>query len=128
MTGYVFHCTPCGKPHAGECPPKYIRIVEPVKVDFVTHYAGAVKPQYFIPHLGTKWNIEDFNFNSGAWTQRVGYDLHYTVLSVDLNRQIAMVSTHSTGLNPWNQEIDLDAFLATGHDGFGARFRMVHRP
>jgi len=22
MSGYVFHCTPCGTPHAGECPPK----------------------------------------------------------------------------------------------------------
>jgi hypothetical protein len=22
MEPYVFHCTPCGKPHAGECPPK----------------------------------------------------------------------------------------------------------
>lgn len=22
MSGYVFHCTPCGFPHAGECAPK----------------------------------------------------------------------------------------------------------
>lgn len=22
MSGYIFHCTPCGNAHAGECPPK----------------------------------------------------------------------------------------------------------
>lgn len=26
VTPYVFHCTPCGKAHAGECPTKLVRL------------------------------------------------------------------------------------------------------
>lgn len=37
VTGYVFHCTPCGKPHAGECP-------TPPK-----------KSSWLYPAIGTKW-------------------------------------------------------------------------
>jgi hypothetical protein len=52
MSGYVFHCTPCGKPHAGDCPPaKRITIAK------TTVY----------PATGSLWRCEFQLPFSGKW-------------------------------------------------------------
>jgi len=48
VSGYVFHCTPCGFPHAGECPPRAEVPTTPkpreVEVTVGSHWSGQRKP------------------------------------------------------------------------------------
>ncbi len=78
MSGYVFHCTPCGKPHAGECPPKKLpdrtwgevldEFVEDIDKPFKQALVSAVQaglPNF--PGVGDFYTYEVWNSKLGGW-------------------------------------------------------------
>ena len=78
MTGYVFHCTPCGNAHAGECPPKAVAPTATGGLHFnkldVHHfpYVSSVWRKYILLkgvstwRPGIKWEVTALNYEDNT--------------------------------------------------------------
>jgi len=74
MSGYVFHCTPCGFPHAGDCVVKAPDLVE--KAD----------PTYeVVITVGSHWQLEHQQPGYKRWG-KAGYHDGYEVLAIVSNQ------------------------------------------
>lgn len=139
--GYVFHCTPCGHAHSGECPPKpkLDDLVEKVRAQFRDAVMDAntawkqpiilnpspVKNAWFIS-VGSKWMSELQHDPADPWV--VGNQKYYyrvsvvnastvTCIPVDMVSNVASSITQDYPLEFWEDDGD--------DDGSGVRVRFV---
>ncbi len=114
MSGYVFHCTPCGHAHAGECPPKAVP-AEP-------------KPWQVAVTVGSHWHCEGWAALSQIWVP-VGPTFGFEVMSIITN---GIVKDSAVQVREWGQPtqpvatVPLKLWEPDGYDdGCGYLKRMV---
>src|SRR4051812_47489826 len=107
--GYVFYCSKCKFDHAGEC----LVVENPCKPASLDGY----------PSLGSKWQVQDWDFVASIWNPRKGR--WYQVAVLDPNASAVVVDTHSDPTKaPWRQSVPVKAFRKEGIDNHTTRFRM----
>jgi hypothetical protein len=93
VSGYSFHCTPCGFAHPGECDPSVAKKTAPVDLPRATQPLAPQQPGRAVTTsgpqgqwtatiaVGSRWRLEHQFPNTPHW-QQVGWPDGYEVMAI----------------------------------------------